>query len=135
MGFKLWEDNGVSCKVSKYMVNIISCFDFRFFRIIYSRLFGRVWLNCFFSKGTEFLIVTRTCTYLSVALQSFPMVAMSGALVYFKQIKDQTYYNCIDVAIIGSCSIVLSIVNCQQNLDYFEETREQLGIREDYQNV
>lgn len=129
IGFRLWEDNGVSCKVAKYAVNTLSCFVFRFFRIIYSRLFGRVWLNCFFSKGTELLILTRSCTYASVALNSFPMVAMAGTLVYFKRIKDQTYYNCIDVAVIGACSIILNIINCQKNLDHFEETREQLGIR------
>lgn len=129
VGFKLWEDNGVSCKVSKYVVNTITCFMFRFYRIIYSRLFGRVWLNCFYSKGTDLLIFTRNCTYASIALHSFPMVAAAGALVYLKRIKDQTYYNCIDVAIIGTCSIIINIINCQKNLDHFEETRDQLGIR------
>lgn len=135
MGHRLWLEKDTSCKWSQYVANTISCFMFRFYRLIYSRLFGRVWLNAFYGKGQDLLILTRNCTYVSVALQSFPMVAMAGALVYFKRIRDQTYYNCIDLGITGAISIVLCMINCQKNLNHFDETREQLGIKEDYENL
>jgi hypothetical protein len=135
IGFRLWEDNGIGCKITKYLVNTLSCFMFRFYRLIYSRLFGRVEFNAFYSRGNQLLIMTRNCTYASIALQSFPMVAVAAALLYMKKVRDQTYYNCIDVAITGTLSIILNIINCQKSLDYFEETREQLGIRQDYENV
>lgn len=108
---------------------------FRFYRILYSRLFGKQWVNSFYSEGPKFLHFTRTCTYLSVCLNSIPMVAAAGALVYLKRIKDQTYYNCIDVAVVSAISSIFAIINCQVPADFFEESREQLGISADYENV
>jgi hypothetical protein len=70
-----------------------------------------------------------------VALNSFPMVAGAGAIVYLKRIRDQTYYNSVDVAIVSALSMVFSIINCQVPADFFEESREMLGIPADYENV
>lgn len=65
-------------------MTIFSGLNFKCFRLLYGRLFNRVFFSAYFADAEKFLSITNKLSYASIVLFSLPMVGVSAVSLYLK---------------------------------------------------
>lgn len=89
------------------------------FRLIYSRLFNSSSLSCFFLKGGELLSGSGKFAFLYVVTCLFPLLFVSGYVIYIKQLYDQTLISAIDSLLLDIFLVILIIIDTHSKDESF----------------
>lgn len=114
-GIAGWKDYDVSCVYVFRAVHIVSGLSFRFYRMLYSKLFNRVIFSMYVADGTRLLITTARLTYVSLIVNTLPMMALCAILLYKAEQIDQTFFCAIDTLILGFCSAVFLTIDSNKD--------------------
>ena len=93
--------------------------------MLYCRFFTRNELSAFFVKGAELLNASAKFAFLHTLLCLFPMLFVSGYVVYIKRQYDQTLINAIDSLLLDILLAILLIIDTNSKDDsYFAQMIE-----------
>lgn len=124
-GFSEWINHTSSNLYVFRTVFTLTLFTFPFFRILYCRFFTRNELSAFFVKGAELLSASAKFAFLYTLLCLFPMLFVSGYVVYIKRQYDQTLINAIDSLLLDILLAILLIIDTNSKDDsYFDQMIE-----------
>ena len=125
-GFLIWKEHDSSCLRTYRIVGGFSCLSFRFFRLLYSRLFDRFYFSAYIANGERLLTVTNRVTFITILLMTLPMIGLSATFLYNKTNQDQTFFSAIDTILLGFIAMVLLTIDTAKDQSYFDNIKSSL---------
>lgn len=125
-GLSAWKAYNYSCKWGYRIVSVMSGLSFRFFRILYGKMFNRYIFSMYIADGNSFLKATNRLSLVSLIFNTLPMIGMCAYLLYKKQIFDQSFYCIVDTIILGFLASVLISIDSCRGRNMFEGVRNRL---------
>lgn len=103
------------------VVNILQIpFNFKFYRIIYSRLFASSNLSLNYKNASNVFIHTTIFTLVFGGVGEIVAIVSFWNLIYHKLIKDQVFYTCIEALIITFLAMLFGLLDIYKPKDYFD---------------
>lgn len=121
--FKLWI-NTTQCNYWSYLIifHLSLLVSFRFYRILYGRLFDLQSLSMMF-KNSKIVFTISTIFGILVIVLSEVLVAVSAIqVVYYKNLKDQLFYGATETLVLTACMALLTLLDIHKTDDYFNES-------------
>ena len=113
-----WATNNINYW-SLRIIRIMSLIFHKFFRLSYSRLFNALPLSLVYKNRSNVFTVATIFTVITLIVCEIPLLGACFSLVYFKLLKDQLFYTCIESMIVTSIAIILSLIDIYKSEDFF----------------
>jgi hypothetical protein len=120
---RIWLTNNVNYTVFVVIRYLALFLGFKFYRIIYSKLFDILQFSLGYKKYQHVFPLATIFTLFNLILCEIPMIIASFTLIYNKRMKDQTFYTCVECLTITIITIIVSLVDIYKTEDYFEDSQ------------
>lgn len=118
-GFNEWVCHKQSNLNAYRIVFCMTLIAFPSFRIIYSRLFNSQSLSFFLLRGGELLSGSGKFAFLYIVTCLFPLLFVSGYVIFIKPIYDQTLISSIDSLLLDIFLIILLVIDTHSKDESF----------------
>jgi hypothetical protein len=118
-GFNEWASHASSNLNAYRVVFCMTLVAFPCFRIVYSRLFNSSSLSCFFLKGGELLSGSAKFAMLYIITCLFPLLFVSGYVIYIKPAYDQTLISSVDSLLLDIFLVIFLIIDTHSKDESF----------------
>jgi hypothetical protein len=110
-GLSAWKKSRPFCLCTYRVIAGLSCLSFRFFRIIFSKLFNRPNFSMQLRNASPLFSATSKLTFASLITNTLPMVAVCVFILYKQSQLDQTFFCALDTLLLGILAGILLTID------------------------
>lgn len=120
--FRLWL-SVAPCNYWTYVMLLhLSLLSWRFYRLLYCRLFNLHPLSMMFKNNRLIFPPTTIFAVLTVLFCEIPVVAAAILTAHNKQLKDQVFYSCVETIVLTGLIALLTLADIYKAEDFFNDT-------------